>query len=286
MTQNLFRDVSSLLELETILKRHPRKPLLPSIGSDAWQRAQRNSIVVALAKPLREQALDECIRPLPLLTDELYASFRATGRRVQFENVYFERRRQLARAAVTLLLAEPNDPQRAALTASILEKFTGIFEEVSWAVAAHVNWHNEDVSGKEPMQIDLFCAETANLMAEMLDLFGDIIPAELQSRVRERLRTHVWENYVQKIDGFHWTKVTHNWNAVCHQGVIGSALSQLDDAGLLAQMLWQARRSLPLFLGGFTDDGGCTEGIGYWSYGFGWFSILNEQLETRTDGEL
>ncbi len=47
-----------------------------------------------------------------------------------------------------------------------------------------------------------------------------------------------------------------------------------------------ARGSLRLFLSGFTPDGGCSEGTGYWSYGFGWFVVLNEQLETRTGGEL
>jgi hypothetical protein len=286
MIKNLFRDIGSVEELETILGRHPRKPLLPVIGSGAWKRAQQNPIVTALAAPLRVKAIEECEPPLPVLTDELYASFRATGIRIPFERVYFERRKRLARAAMTLLLEAPGSETSGPLTTSMLGKFTDIFEEVSWALAAHVNWHNDDVSGKEPMQIDLFCAETSNLMAEMLDLFGDVIPAKLQARIRERLRTHVWENYAQNFDGFHWTKVTHNWNAVCHQGVIGSALSQVEDSNLLANMLWRARQSLPLFLNGFTTDGGCTEGIGYWSYGFGWFTVLNEQLETRTDGEL
>jgi hypothetical protein len=286
MTANLFRDCNSVDELESLFARHPRKPLLPPVGSDAWLRARENKIVAALAAPLRERALGECGKPLPVLTDELYADFRATGLRLAFENVYFERRRRLARAVGTLLLAAPDDPMFGALTGSILDKFTGIFEEVSWALPAHVNWHNSDVSGKEPMQIDLFCAETANLMAEMLDLFGGLIPPALQARIRDRLRTHVWENYVDNFDRFHWPKATHNWNAVCHQGVLGSALSQVEDAALLARMLWLARQSLPLFLSGFAKDGGCTEGIGYWSYGFGWFTVLNEQLETRTDGEL
>jgi hypothetical protein len=221
-----------------------------------------------------------------VLTDELYASFKATGHRLAFERVYFERRRRLGRAVATLLLAAADDPQFVRLTRSMLEKFTGIFEEVSWALPAHVNWHNDDVSGKEPMQIDLFCAETANLMAEVLDLLGELIPEALQTRIRARLHTHVWENYADHFDQFHWTKATHNWNAVCHQGVLGSALSQVENPALLARMFWLARQSLPLFLGGFAPDGGCTEGIGYWSYGFGWFSVLNEQLETRTDGEL
>ncbi|HEX4141474.1 MAG TPA: heparinase II/III family protein, partial [Candidatus Methylacidiphilales bacterium] len=284
--KNLFHDIVSEKELEQIFARCPRRPLLPPLGSEPWKRARENPVVAALAAPLRERALRECGAPLPVLTDELYASFRATGRRIAFEQVYFERRRQLARAVISLLLAPPSDAPSGALTASMLEKLESIFDEVSWALPAHVNWHNDDVSGKEPMQIDLFCAETANLMAEVLDLLGGLVPAALRARVRERLRTHVWENYAANFERFHWPKVTHNWNAVCHQGVLGSALSQVEDAALLARMFWLARQSLPLFLGGFAPDGGCTEGIGYWSYGFGWFAVLNEQLEERTGGEL
>jgi hypothetical protein len=286
MGKNLLHETFSAAELEEIFKRHPRAPLLPVLGSEPWQKAGQNPAILALARPLREMALAESAEPMPILTDELYASFRRTGRRLDFESVYFERRRRLARAAITLLLGGPDDPEAGRLIASLLDKFTSVFEEVSWALAAHVNWHNDDVSGKEPMQIDLFCAETANLMAEMLDLLGAVIPEALQLRVRERLRTHIFENYLYRFDEFHWTKATHNWNAVCHQGVIGAALSQLDNPVTLAGMLLKARGSLPLFLSGFTADGGCTEGIGYWSYGFGWFCVLNEQLEKRTDGEL
>jgi hypothetical protein len=43
---------------------------------------------------------------------------------------------------------------------------------------------------------------------------------------------------------------------------------------------------LPIFLSGFGADGGSSEGPGYWDYGFGWFAVLNEQLEARTGGEL
>jgi len=286
MTKNLFQENLAASEIEEILHRHARVPLLPSHGSAAWERAGQNPVARALANPLRDRAIEECAAPLPVLTDELYASFRATGRRLPFEQVYFERRRRLARAAITLLMGGPADPSLGEFTASMLDKLTSVFEEVSWALAAHVNWHNNDVSGKEPLQIDLFCAETANLMAEMLDLLGPLIPAALQLRIRARLQSHIFENYLNRFNELHWTKATHNWNAVCHQGVIGAALSQLDDVSMLARMLILARGSLRLFLSGFSPDGGCSEGTGYWSYGFGWFAVLNEQLETRTGGEL
>jgi len=286
MPKNLFREVESQAELKEILGRHPRIPLLPGFGSEKWGEVGRNPVVRELVTPLRKWALDECSAPLPVLTDELYASFRRTGQRLEFENVYFDRRKRLGRATMALLVGGPDGPEHDQLLRSVLEKFTSIFEEESWALPAHVNWHNKDVSGKDPFQIDLFGAETANLMAEMLDLLSPLVPAPLQVRIRERLRSHIFENYANSFDAFHWTKATHNWNAVCHQGILGSALSQLDDVDLLARMLLLARQSLALFLSGFTKDGGCTEGVGYWSYGFGWFAFLNEQLETRTGGEL
>lgn len=281
---NLLRDACSRERLEAILAAHPRRPLLPPLGAEPWQVAAASPLVQKMTRTLRERAEAECGEPLPVLTDELYGEFARTGVRLSFENVYFERRRRLARAALGLLLAEDNDPARDRLIASVREKFTTIFEEVSWALPAHVNWDNPDPSGKDPMQIDLFCAETANLMAEMRDVFGAVLPGDLQGRVRERLQTAIFDNYLHR--DFHWMTAEHNWNAVCHQGVVGAALSQVEEAGHLAAILDRARTHLPHFLNGFAPDGGCSEGPSYWSYGFGWFAVLNAQLETRTGGAL
>lgn len=270
--------------LRDVFARHPRRPLLPPMESGAWTRVRANPLACELILPVRGRADAEAVQPLPELSDELYGSFSETGIRLTFENQYFERRRRLARAAVSLLVCAENDPGRAVLVSSVVTKFQDIFEEVSWALPAHVNWSNDDRSGKDPLQIDLFCAETANLMAEMLDVFGSLLPASLQERVRVKLQRNIFENFLQR--DFHWREVTHNWNAVCHQGVLGAALSQVDDPLLLARMFGRAKAGLPLFLSGFGPDGGCSEGPAYWGYGFGWFAMLNEQLEKRTGGEL
>jgi hypothetical protein len=281
---NLIHGEWTQESLRELLVRHPARPLLPPLGGQAWREAAKRPLVRELIAPLRALADAECDEPLPVLTDELYADFKKTGIRLTFERVYFERRRRLAWVAISLLVAEDSDPARSRLAASLVSKFQDIFEEVSWALPAHVNWHNDDNSGKEPMRIDLFCAETANLMAEILDVFGEVIPEELQVRVRERLQKAIFENYLST--DFHWMRITNNWNAVCHQGVVGAALSQVDDPDQLAAILFRMRAHLPHFLEGFEADGGCSEGPGYWDYGFGWFAMLNEQLEKRTDGEL
>ncbi len=282
--RNLLHGHWTAREIETVLARLPRRPLLPPLGDAEWQRVAANPLFAKLVAPLRTFAEEEWDIPLPELTDELYASFRQTGVRLTFELVYFERRRQLGRAALSLLLSTPDDPWRERLITSTVTKLEDIFDEVSWALPAHVNWDNQNLSGKDPLQIDLFCAETANLIAEMLDVFGEVLPTPLRKRMRTRLQQSIFENYLSR--DFHWMTVTHNWNAVCQQGVIGAALSQVEDPRQLAAMLLRMHQTLPNFLNGYGPDGGCSEGPGYWNYGFGWFTILNEQLETRTGGEL
>ena len=268
--------------IEAVLAGAPRVTLLPPLGSPEWVRAAANPNVQRLLGPLRAQAEKEFAEPLPELTDDLYAGFHRNGERLSFENVYFERRRRLARVAISLLLSLNDDPWRQRFLDSLVRKMTAVFEEVSWALPGHIR----DISGKDPANIDLFCAETANLMAELLDLFGAVLPEDLPRRVRERLQHGVFEIYHSHQDWLGWAGADHNWNAVCSQGVLGAALSQVDDPRYLAEMLVLARRGLPFYLGGFGGDGGTSEGPVYWDYGFGWFAVLNEQLEKRTGGRL
>lgn len=282
--RSILRGEWSQTGIEAVLARHPRVGLVPGMDSPEWQRVAANPRAQELFASLRAKALEECGVEMPALTDELYASFHRTGVRLTFETVYIERRYQLGRAAMSLLLSGRDDPWRERLVESVTAKFRDIAEESSWALPAHVNWDNDDASGKDPMQIDLLCADTAHLAAEVLDLFPGVIPAALREQVRERLYNQVFANYLNR--DFHWMEVTHNWNSVCHQGVIGAALSQVEDDEMLAAMLRRMHEKLPLFLEGFGADGGCSEGPSYWDYGFGKFATLNEQLETRTGGEL
>lgn len=216
--------------------------------------------------------------PMPSLTDALYADYARTGTRFNFERPYFERRRCFARAAISLL-TEGHSPNPGTIR-SFLLKLEDIFAEVSWALPAHIN----HPSGQDSRTLELFGCETANLMGECFAVFSPFIPLPLQTRIRERLRQDYFENYCE--NDFFWMHASHNWNAVCHQGILGAALAIEDDAELLADLFLKARTHLPVFLNGYGEDGGCSEGPTYWDYGFGWFTALNEQLEMRTSGQL
>jgi len=280
MTKNLL--ISSLTEAEirTILDSTKGAPLLPELGSPTWRNVADRPLVRKWFDTIQTLAAKEIGKPMPELTPELYQEFYANGSRVPFENAYFERRRRLGRAAIATLLDE--SPERDQWLGSLREKTLEVFSEFSWALPAHVN----SPSGRDPLHIDIFAAETANLMAELLTLFPKVFSEEQKAAIKMRVRRDFSENYVNRHEDFFWTKATNNWNAVCHQGILGAALALEEDTALLARILFLTRKYLPLFLRGFGSDGACSEGPGYWQYGFGWFCVLNEQLETRTDRRL
>ncbi|WP_269522156.1 heparinase II/III domain-containing protein [Coraliomargarita parva] len=275
---NLLEESCSVEKLESILSAHPGQPLLPPLGSAVWHNSRYDDFF----EPLIALAKQEVGQALPELTDELYSEFHRSGNRSRFETAYFERRRRIARAAIAYLRLDEDSAARGRIGRSLVEKLEALGRDESWAVPAHV----ESLSGKDPLQIDLFGGETAALVAELLVLFDPLIPHSLNEALRQRIETQFFDNYLERHQDFWWTQTSNNWNSVCHQGVLGAALLLLDDAAKLAEILNVSCRYLKTFIAGFTDDGGCTEGPIYWGYGFGWFSKLNAQLEARSEGHL
>src|SRR5438067_3214486 len=267
-------------EIARILSDAPRQPLLPPLGAQAWRNAAAQPMIQKWMEPLRALAEQEISAEMPALTEELYREFGATSARQPFESAYFERRRRFARAAVCALMDDGE--AREKWLGSMRGKLEQILSEPSWALPAHVN----TPSGQDPMHIDIFAAETANTMAESVELFGAVLPPELIAKIKSRLRTQFFENYCNFHRDMFWTKAATNWNAVCHQGIFGAALAVEDDLELVAGLLALAKTYLPVYLVSFGKDGACAEGPAYWQHGFGAFSVLNEQLETRTNGAL
>jgi hypothetical protein len=277
---NLLTSNITESEIRSILDSTPGSPLLPELGNPSWRQVADRPLVQKWLSSIKQLAAKEIGKPMPELTEELYHEFYVNGSRLPFESAYFERRRRLARAAISALLDESAEPDQ--WLDSLRDKTLAVFSEFSWALPAHVN----SPSGRDPLHIDLFAAETANLMAELLTLFPSVFAPTFIAAVKTRIRRDFSENYINRHEDFFWTKASNNWNAVCHQGILGAALALEEDTALLAQILTLSRKYLPLFLRGFGNDGACSEGPGYWQYGFGWFCVLNEQLETRTGGQL
>jgi hypothetical protein len=83
-----------------------------------------------------------------------------------------------------------------------------------------------------------------------------------------------------------WITGGNNWNSVCHAGVVTAALTLIDDPKRRAWYIAAAEKFMEPFFDGFTPDGYCSEGMGYWNYGFGHFTELAEIVWQATNGKV
>jgi len=108
--------------------------------------------------------------------------------------------------------------------------------------------------------------------------------------IRENVERRVLQPFRDMTEGrrkeIFWLRATHNWNAVCLSGVTGAALALVDTPAERARYVAAAEYYIRFFLKGFTPDGYCSEGVGYWNYGFGHFLALGEAVRQATGGAI
>lgn len=213
--------------------------------------------------------------PIPELTYSLFSIYSRKGSRLEYERVYFERRRILNTSVFLTLL----EPERGEHLAALEDILWSICNEYTWCLPAHL--------GETPITetIDLFSAETGFALSEISCLLGERLPSLLQFRIRENVNKRLFMPYLT-CGPYHWETATHNWAAVCSGSIGAAALLMLKDSETLADILLKVQGSMEYYLQGFGADGACLEGLGYWNYGFGYFVYYADLLRKRSLGEI
>lgn len=240
---------------------------------------------------IQEEAEHLMEQELPLLQEEIFALYEQTGNRIQYEELYFGRRKLLAVFGLKVLLEQEEEEQqkyRASGRSAALRKLIGIMEEVCeeecWALPAHVNRRHPEWQ----RTVDLFAAETAQTLAELADRLQKVLPEQLLSKIREQVEHRVLQPFFQsKPREFGWEGADHNWNAVC-AGAIGSACLHLmkDKTEKLEKCVERICTSLTSYLLGFAKDGTCMEGLGYFTYGMTYFVNFAQELYEYSEGRM
>ena len=114
------------------------------------------------------------------------------------------------------------------------------------------------------------------------------LKAEIMRRASTKNTPDLADKVADKVKaGMWWVRTTNNWSAVCHAGTIAAALNIVESREERAFYLAAADYfSETLFMQGFTNDGYCSEGMGYWNYGVGNYMILASLARVATDGRL
>jgi hypothetical protein len=272
-------DGNRINQIAAMLSDEPAGFGLPASERDAWEKLLRNdSFRRRIAEA--EELLDKPIGDLP---DDLYLDFSRTGNRTRWQRVSGRRRRRVH----TLVLAECLENKGRFLPA-FEQLVRALCSERTWVMPAHdrqlTNFHGKVVD------IDLGSSSLAWSLATADYLLGDKLRPEVRRLIHDNLQKRIFQPYSDMVKGNRkknwWMTTTNNWNAVCLAGVTGSALAVLDSKDTRAFYIAAAEHYSKNFLKGFTDDGYCSEGLGYWNYGFGYYVMLGEMILQATDGEL
>lgn len=263
--------------LERALRAAEPAPHFPSVEDrSAWRSVAtglgNDTVVRFIAKA--EEAAEA---PIPTLPATLYLEFQRTGQREGYQDPMAQRRAMLT----DLCIGECLENQGRFLEA-ILDVTWAICEESSWAYPAH----QSELTDIHRPYIDLGAAMTALDLAELDALVGSALDPALHKRIYDELDRRVFTPYLERHD--HWWLYQDagraaNWTAVCNAGVVGAAILAEEDPTRLADIVARGAHSLDGYLDSFDADGGCSEGPGYWEYGFGYYTTLAELVAWRTD---
>jgi hypothetical protein len=255
-------------QLLTSLNRAPSVPELITKQQKDLLALPQSTTILEWAR----RGVEDAKAGLPVTTYSQYREFRKSGSRPPYEKPYFAKRTMLTQAVMAAWL----DQDDSALPV-VSDLVWNICDEATWVVPAHER--DSDAF------IDLFASETAADLAYTITLLGERLPSEVRKRALLEIETRVMQPYEKAGKEYSWGGGRNNWTGVC-AGSIGETFLLLEQdanrlAPVLATVVEQLRRYIEI---GFSPDGGCLEGIGYWNYGLSHLVAFSEMLRQRTDG--
>lgn len=272
-------DAMRVKNVEAMLSEKPQ-----AVGRPISDRALWDSLkaLPAYNEPLTrvEKLLSQ---PLPEQPDDLYLEFSRNGNRTRWQAVASQRRSRLA----PLVLAECLE-NKGRFLPPIEQLIKAVSAERTWVMPAH-DAGLKNFNGTV-IDIDLASSALGWNLAVADYLIGERLSGEVRTLLRGNVQKRIITPYRDMYSGRRpvnwWMVGTNNWNSVCLAGVTGAGLALLESKTERAEFVVAAEKYSRFFLSGFTPDGYCSEGLGYWNYGFGHYVLLSETVHQATSGKV
>ena len=267
-----------ITELAELLPEQPRGLGKPCRHRPAWEVLAKNKNFAAVIN----SAAAQLGKDLPPWSDDLYLDFSRTGRRPAGEKMMDDRREKIR----PLVWAECLE-NKGRFIPDIEKMLLAYTDEPSWTRPAH-DPELKNFNGTA-YSVDLQSSKLAHELAQALWLLGDKVSAGTRAKViatsERRIFTPLRESF-RTGTGTPFLYRETNWNSVCLAGSVGAALTMLPDRNDRALFAAAGEYYSRFYLAGFTSDGYCSEGLGYWNYGMSHFLLLREQLWQATGGKV
>lgn len=223
--------------------------------------------------------------PVPECSDDLYLEYSKIGVRTDYQIPYNKRigNAQLLATAECL-------ENKGRFLPKLIEYMETLCAERSWVMPAH-DRGLRTFDGKE-FNVDLGASARAQGCAWIVSALKGALPEALSAKVKRELDRRIFSTYRScwsRTSGFSplgWFNGPANWTAVCHCGVVRAALAVVENRMERATFVETAERMLPFYIAGFPADGYCSEGMGYWDYGWGHYMQLALSVLDATGGKV
>lgn len=250
----------------------------PCSNRDAWEKiASKPSFKEVISKA--EKYLG---RTFPDWNDSLYLQFSKIGIRPAGQKMMGDRSAWLA----PLVWAEciENKGRFIPVIEMVIRELS---QQKSWVLPAHDS--GLTTFNGTGNTVDLGASGLAFEFAQALYMLGDKISTKTRALLVANLYTRIFNPVKQSLltgKGHPRLARADNWNSVCLAGVCGAALAVIEDPTERAFYVRMAEKYAPNSISGFSDDGYCSEGLGYYNYGFGKYIYLREILWRATSGKI
>ena len=208
-------------------------------------------------------------RPIKELSFSSFAEYFRSGNRLSYENEYFHRRTLLRDFALKAWLGDESALGR-------LENVMGaVCEERTWALPAHLGGNINAET------IDLFAAETAQTLTEIISLLQEKLSDTVVERCISEVRRRVLDAFVNRSKPYNWESMKNNWCAVCGGCVGMTVLYLVEDENDIRSITDSLKQTFDSYISSFADDGACLEGLYYWNYGMMYFTAFLDLYKQR-----
>ncbi len=159
----------------------------------------------------------------------------------------------------------------------------------SWVHPNHDDGNNGILEGRR-VSIDLGARKFGSVLAIAESLLQDKLPEDLRTEISKEIQTRITDTYLKSTkyldENNTWIKSTSNWNSVCTSGAILATITNSQDYNKRLVAVGSALNSMRYYLTGFGEDGYCSEGLGYWGYGFSHYLYLAQIISDYSDGQI
>lgn len=215
---------------------------------------------------------------MPELTDELFMIHYETGNRLEYEKVYFARRKQLTVFGMLSIL-DGKDEDIKKLESVLVD----ICKEDCWSIPAHVKRYRPEWR----ITVDLYAAETAFSIAEIISKLKDKLSEDVYNFAYHEVFRRVLTPYIESEKPYDWWEESQiNWCAVANGSIGCAALYLIEDKELRDKVISRVIESISHYVDGYTSDGVCKEGISNYVYGLSYYVMFSEMFREYTNGEI